>query len=168
MTTNETGEPESSADARLSQLDKILDEYEAGLGLPGMGFPEVEQEAQRLLTLSPAVLVKMTAVQCGEAAYCLRQFGFHLQRATNREQGRVSWAEESIKKAIAKSINQYKGVSFDERKMQAVRDNDAASKLDSIRVHAKLRLERVSHLAIRVSEMAKSLESLQFSKKGER
>jgi hypothetical protein len=168
-----TGGPPASSipqgvDDRVAELDRSLDGYEAGLGLPADGFPEVEQEAKRLLGLSPSVLRKMSAVEAGEAAYVLRQFSFHLQRAVNREQGRVRWAEECIKQTVAKTVNQYKGVSYEERKAQAVRDNDAALKMDRVRVHAQLRVERVAFLAAKVGDMAKSLESLQFSKKSER
>jgi hypothetical protein len=158
----------TSAEQRLIELDEILDQYEHVVGLPACIANEVEVEGTRIYNLSPAVLKKFTAVECGEAAFVLRQFASHIQRSANREQARVTWAEESIKKIIAKTVNQYKGVSFEERKLQAVRDNDAASKLDAIRVRAKLRLERLAYMSSKIGDQAKSLESLQYAKRGER
>jgi hypothetical protein len=110
---------------------------------------------------------KWTAQNCGEAAYCLRQFSFRLQQAFNRESARVKWCNESIDAIIAPILMEYRGYSFDERKVQAVRDNDAAKKFDELRVKASLRMERLLYLSTKVSEMAKTLEALQFSKRGQ-
>lgn len=172
--TTPTGPPESAgqtppknAEARLAEADRLLDQYERSLGLPAAFDGEVEKEATRLLNLPPSVLKKMSAGECGEAAFCLRQFARHLQRSINRELARVAWAEENIKAVIAKTVHQYRGASFEERKLQAVRENEAASALDKVRVHAKLRVERVSFLAAKVGDEAEALRGLQFNKQRE-
>lgn len=151
----------------MDQLDAVLDEYERGVGLPAHLNAEVEQEARAVLNMRPAELRKLTAVQCGEYAFLLRQFAAHVQRSCNRESARIRWADESIKKVIGKSVGQYRGVSFEERKIQAVADNDAAQKLDRIRVNSALRVERLNYMATKVGDMADALKSLQFSKKGQ-
>ena len=158
--------PQPSVEQRLEQLDKALDDFERPLGIPGVSEDEVTKESRRILSLSPSVLRKLTAIECVEAAFILGQYAHRLQQAVNREQARVDWAEESIKKIIARTINNYKGISYEERKMQAVRDNDAASKLDTIRVKAKLRIDRVSYLANKADNMIKALMSLKNAKSG--
>lgn len=125
-------------------------------------------EARRLLNMTPSLLRKMSAVDCAEAAFCLGQYAHRVQQAINREQGRVTWAAESVKRIIAKKVNNYKGYSFEERKLQAVNDDDAARKLEQIRVRAQLRIDRVSYLAARADGMAKTLLSLKNAKQGER
>jgi hypothetical protein len=157
-----------AAEARLKEVDALLDDYERGLGLPTAFAKEIETEATALMNMPPAVLRKMSAVELGEAAFILRQFSFHLQRAVNRELSRVTWCEENIKAVIAKTVHTYRGVSFEERKLQAVRENDAAAKVDKLRVHAKLRVDRVSFLSAKAGDLSEMLKSLQFSKKGER
>jgi hypothetical protein len=171
--TTPTGPPESAgptpptSQQRLDETDRLLDEYERTLGLPAAFDKEVEREATRLLNLSPSVLRKMSAQECGEAAFTLRQFSRHLQRSVNREQARVAWCEENIDAIIAKEVHKYAGASFVERKLKAVRENEAAAKIDRLRVHAKLRVERVSFLAAKVGDEAEALKSLQFTKRGE-
>jgi hypothetical protein len=176
MSQTTSGPPESAqperpktADERLAELDRILDEYELRLGVPALtGEDEVTTEARRVLDLPPSELRKMSAIDCGVAAHVMEQFGRRVQQAVNREQARVTWADRSINRIIAKKVNNYKGYSFEERKLQAINDDDAASKLDEIRVKAQLRIDRISYLAARASGQAKTLLSIKNSKQGDR
>jgi hypothetical protein len=157
---------QDSVKQRQENLDAMLDEYETKCGLPA--FTVAEDEAQRVLTISPAQLKSMTAVECGEAAVTLKQFAFYLQRCSNREQGRVKWAEESIKRLIAPSVGNVRGYSLEERRPLAVLNDDVAKKFDELRVKADLRVTRLNYLASKVESMAMSLMSLQQSKRGHR
>ena len=57
-------------------------------------------ELNRYLTMNRDDLEKLTPSDCGEIAYRLSQFVFHLQRTINREIARYNWAEEEIKITI--------------------------------------------------------------------
>jgi hypothetical protein len=159
--------PTASSEERLRQIDALLDDYERSLGLPA-GTPPMQSEATKLLEMEPSLLRKLTPEQAGEAAVILSVYAFHLQRAVNKEQSRVAWAEESIRKAITAQVGQQRGSSFEERKMLAVRGDDAASKLDRIRVQARLRVERLAFLARQAEAIVRSLLSLQQAKRGVR
>lgn len=126
----------------------------------------MENEARRLLCLSPAALSAMTAVQCGEAAFTLLQFSFFLQRASNREQSRIRMCERGRDVAALKGVDQVTGYGFEERMKKAVRQNDAASRLDDIRHEASLRKDRIAFLDDKVKEMAHALMALQSTKRG--
>jgi hypothetical protein len=153
------------ADERLAETDSGLDGFERGLGVPALaGEDEVTVEARRLLGMAPSAVRKMGAVECGESAYVLGQFAFRLQQAQNREQGRVTWATEAVKRTIAPRVDKYSGYSFEERKLKAVRDDEAASKLDAIRVRAQMRLDRLSFMAARADGLVKTLLSLKNTK----
>lgn len=154
------------AEERLEQLSNDLDDYARSLGFPGKLPAEVESEVARLLALTPGQLSRLSAIECSEGAFLLCRFATHLQNALNREQARLRWAEECIRKIIAPHLAQQKGYSFEERKLLAVRDNDAASNIDTLRVKAQLRIERVSYLSNKVENMARSLMALAQSKRG--
>ena len=124
----------------------------------------MENEAKRILQIHPEVLKRMTRSECGEAAVVLIQFAFHLQRASNRQQSRIRWAEETVKKIIAPTLGQQKGYSYEERRIQAVRQDEAAQKTDDIRVKAQLRMERINYLSTKAEAMSKALTALQHSK----
>lgn len=166
MSQTNNGRNELSIEEKLQRTDDSLDEYERALGIPLVGEDDVTQEARRIIGLSPSSLRCMSAIECGEAAFVLGQYTHRLQQAINREQARMTWAEEAIKKIIAKKLNQYRGVSFEERKMQAIQDDEAASKIDSIRVRSKLRIDRINYLSAKTENLIKSLMSIRSAKGG--
>lgn len=157
---------EEQTAGRLAELDTILDTYERGLGLAFAGDDEVTEEGRRLIDLPPSAVRKLSPMDASVGAYTLQQFAMRLQRAVNREQGRVTWACSSINRMIAKKLGLYTGYSLEERRLKAVADDDVARKLDEIRVHAQLRLDRVSFLAGKVESLAKTLLSIKNTKTG--
>lgn len=152
----------------MQDLDNLLDEYEAHLGLPGMGVAEIEVEGARLLSLSPRILKTMSAVECGEASVVLEQFSFHLQRALNRERTRAAWCEENVKRIIAKVVGGCRGYSWEERRALAVTNDDVAMKFDALRVKCQNRINRVEFYSSKVDALSKSFLALQQTKRGNR
>jgi len=151
-----------SSKEEVENWDKILDEYENSIGLPsyaGQCLPE--SELQEYLTMSRASLEKTTPEDCGQIAYRLAQFGFHLQRTINRETARVNWAEETIKEVIADEINNYKGYGYVEKSTQAIKHNDKANMLNKIKKYAKQRSDRLTYLASSVKNLSDILISIQ-------
>lgn len=141
-------------------MDRALDDFESQNGLP-IGIPlSVESEAKNILTIEPEMLKRMGAAQCSEAAVVLIQYAFYLQRVANRLQSRIRWAEESVRKTIAPILGEQRGYSFEERRLQAVRQDEAASKADEIRVKAQLKLDRVSYLSTKVESMSRALQNI--------
>lgn len=129
-----------------------------------MGFPEVEVEATLLLALTPARLKTLTATQCGEAAFTLEQFSYHLQRCINRERTRVAFADENIRRLIAKF--RPAGYSWDERRAAGVACSEMAAQFDALRVHAQNRVNRIDFVSGKIDAMVKTLLALQQTKRG--
>lgn len=168
--TNSGGDASSTPsplEVRAEAVGDELDAFERASGLPGACPAEVENESRRLLALPPAALKRLTAAECGEAAFTLMQFAFYVQRAVNRQQARARWADESIRRMVAPRLGAVAGHSMDERRLLAVRESDAATRADRLRVEALLRLDRLSYLAGRVHEVARALMSLQKTRLGE-
>lgn len=149
----------------LETWDKLLDEYENHLGLPTYienVLPEAE--LQTYLTMSRDVLEKTTPEDCGQIAYRLAQFSFHVQRTLNRETARYNWAEETIKEVIADEINTYKGYGYLEKSTQAIKHNDRATNLNKIKKYAKQRCDRLTYLATSIKNLSDILLSIQKTK----
>lgn len=150
---------------QVGEWDKILDEYEQSLGLGSYrsdAFPE--GELNQYLTMSRDELEKTTPEVCGEMAYRLGQFAFHVQRSINREVSRMNWADESIKETISEEINTYKGYGYVEKAYQAIKNNDKASALQKIKKYAKQRSDRLQYLANSIKHLSDILLSIQKSK----
>ena len=150
---------------KVKEWDDILDEYEKGIGLPAYeGHQFSNDELEHYFSMDRKVLEKMTPQDCGEIAYRLGQFSFHIQRSINRELARLSWAEENIKEIIADEINTYKGYGYLEKSMQAIKHNDSASALNKIKKYAKMRSDRLQYIANSIKNLSDILLNIQRSK----
>jgi hypothetical protein len=149
----------------VAHWDEILDEYEKSIGLPKYNKNALpEQELETYLTMDRSVLEKMTKDTCAEICYRLAQFGFHVQRSLNREQARFNWAENEIKRTIADEIQQYKGYGYVEKALQAIKHNEKAAALDSIRIYAQQRIDRLSYLANGVKHLSDAIRTIEMNR----
>jgi len=150
---------------QVNEWDKILDEYEKNIGLGSYradSFPE--EELNGYFQMSRDELEKTTPEVCGEIAYRLGQFAFHVQRSINRELSRLNWADETIKETIAEEINNYKGYGYIEKSFQAIKNNEKANNLHKIQKYAKQRMDRLSYLANSLKNLSDILIAIQRNK----
>lgn len=149
----------------IAYWDEILDNYEKGLGVPQYSQDSIsETELQEYLTMNRDILEKLNPEDCAQIAMRLGQFAFHVQRSLNREIARHNWADETIKEVIADEINNYKGYGYVEKSYQAIKHNEKASALNSIRKYAKQRMDRLGFLANNIKNLSDILLSIQRNK----
>jgi hypothetical protein len=149
----------------LQHWDTILDDYEKSISLPSYSASVLqEEELNNYLTMDRDQLEKLSPEDCAQIAYRLAQFSFHIQRTINRETARHNWAEETIKETIADEINNYKGYGYIEKSLQAIKHNDKATTLSSIRKYAKQRIDRLSYIANSLNNLSSILLSIQKTK----
>lgn len=155
-----------TAKEELQHWDKILDEYENGLGLPTYvsSYGVTENEISNYLCMSRDEIEKLSPEDCAQISYRLGQFAFHVQRTINREIARLNWSEESIKETIANEINSYKGYGYIEKSYQAIKQNEKASALQSIKKYAKQRIDRLSYIANSIKNLSDIMLSIQKTK----
>jgi hypothetical protein len=154
-----------SAKDELNHWDTILDEYENNSGLSGYVSDALNsEELNKYLVMSRDELEKLTPEDCGQIAYRLGQFAFHLQRTVNREVARYNWADENIKECIADDINNYKGYGYVEKAYQAIKHNEKANALNNIKKYAKQRSDRLNYLANGIKNLSDIILSIQKNK----
>lgn len=150
---------------QVQEWDRILDEYEKSLGLGSYKQDSFsEQELNDYFQMNRNELEKTTPEMCGEIAYRLAQFAFHIQRSINRELARLNWADETIKETIADEINNYKGYGYIEKSLQAIKHNEKASALNKIKKYAKQRSDRLQYLANSIKHLSDIILSIQKTK----
>ena len=155
----------NSATEQINYWDKVLDEYESGLGLPKyVSLVLSEQELNQYLTMDRNVIEKLSPEDCAQISYRLAQFSFHIQRTINREQARLNWAEESIKEVIADEINNFKGYGYLEKSAQAIKHNEKAQALNKIKKYARQRSDRLSYIASSIKNLSEIISSIQKMK----
>lgn len=150
---------------KVKEWDGILDEYEKCLGLPQYKNDQfANEELEHYFAMDRKVLETMTPQDCGEIAYRLGQFSFHIQRSLNRELARCNWAEENIKETIADEINSYKGYGYIEKSSQAIKHNDNANALNKIKKYARMRADRLQYMANSIKNLSDILLNIQRNK----
>lgn len=150
---------------QVNEWDRVLDEYENSIGF-SIYKPDAfsEEELNHYLQMTRDEIEKTTPEVCGEIAYRLAQFSFHIQRSINREISRLNWAEETIKEIIADEINNYKGYGYIEKSLQAIKHNEKASALNKIKKYAKQRSDRLQYLANSIKHLSDIMLSIQKAK----
>jgi hypothetical protein len=149
----------------IANWDKILDEYENGLGLPNYANSNIpEDELQNYLMMTRTDLEKLTPVDCAEIGYRLSQYSFYVQRSLNRELSRLNWVEENIRMVISEDINNYKGYGYVEKAYQAIKHNSRATSLQKVKMYAKQRSDRLSYLANSIKNLSDSIINVQKAK----
>lgn len=157
MDSGQSGLKMQSADESEALISESLDRYEASLGMPGTVNAQIQKRATELLNLSPSDLEKMSGEDCSMAAYVLYQFSWHIQRALNREHSTIAWAENRVKKIISSSMSAQQGYSFEERKMNAIRNDPGAQAVEKIRINAVLKASRIEYMPSKIEATAKAL-----------
>jgi len=150
---------------KVKEWDDILDEYEKSIGLPSYKNDQfANEELEHYFSMDRKILENMSPQDCGEIAYRLGQFSFHVQRSLNRELARVNWADETIKETIADELNSYKGYGYVEKSAQAIKHNDNATALNKIKKYAKMRSDRLQYMANGIKNLSDILLNIQRSK----
>lgn len=154
-----------SSKEEIQYWDKILDEYEYSIGLAEYATNIIStEEINKYTSMSRDEIEKLSPEDCAQISYRLSQFSFYLQRSLNREIARYNWADENIKDVIADEINNYKGYGYIEKSIQAIKHNEKASGLNSIKKYAKQRGDRLQYLANSIKNLSDIMLSIQKSK----
>lgn len=154
-----------TAKEELQYWDTILDEYEKSISIPIYSTSSLsESELNSYLSMNRDNIEKLTPEDCAQIAYRLAQFAFHIQRTLNREIARYNWSDESIKETIADEVNSYKGYGYIEKSLQAIKHNDKANSLNSIKKYAKQRIDRLSYIANNVKNLSDIILAVQKTK----
>lgn len=155
-----------TAKTDLEKMDSVLDEYEGRLGLAKFQPDHANgEEVRRYMEYDRDTLEKLTPEHCIEISFLLTSFAFHLQRAKNREEGRIIWAEGRMKILCTPRIQQYKAGSFSQNFDAAVIGDDYTVKILEIRNYAAIRSKRLDYLANVIRDKAEIYKELSRTKR---
>jgi hypothetical protein len=147
----------STPEAKLVEIEKILDNYQTRKGILAL---QSKNEAEKYLNLPQAEIRTLQVDECFEAGIILCQYATFVQEAYNRELTRANWAESEIKRTVTKQMKQYNSPSADERRYLAIMGDEYTAKLDKLRMWAQALADRLSFMANRVDATARAYLSL--------
>lgn len=154
---------EDQTEDKLKQIEVILSDYMLKKGI--IPFENDKNLVWRYLEMAPAEMKTLTLEECCEAGILLNRYAAFVQQCFNLELSRVNWAEDKIKIAIAKVTQNYKGASYEERKAAAIKDDEYATSLLSVKRWAQAVADRLSFMSHRIEAIAKSYQYLSQTKR---
>jgi hypothetical protein len=152
---------------KLEELEAILQSY---VEQHKVGKIAASGRVEQLLQYGGDDIRRMSDEECGEAAWELRRHAAYIQSVINHEKAVINWATRNIDLKIAKRIEQYSGqyASFEQKKLQAINDNDVTRNLYILRTYAENRVSKLEYLPGQLSGLAETMLQQQQQKRRNR
>lgn len=144
--SSSTTKSESGLIGSPEQLDELLAQYDAQVGLP----PPVNRfgDVEKTLSMGIAEIEAMTPEDCTGAAARLTQYAIYIQRTINKESCRQKWCNAIIDRICAREWQNYdKYLKADVRVELIARENELVNKVIKIRNHTALKIENLFNIA---------------------
>ena len=140
---------------QMDVVNNALDEYESTIGLPSLKSPCEKQELETYFSMNRDQIEKLSAEDCGQIAYRLSQFAFYIQRLHNREQARLTWANNKLSDSISSEINSFDKYMKHEMKVSLLKKtNENVKAVADIASYAEQRIQRLNFVASSIKSLA--------------
>jgi hypothetical protein len=152
-------QPSNTVDKRYEEIKQTISDYYQQVKLGNL---ISNNEVERYLKLGTVERRKLDPREAAEASLVLTQQAAYIQTEINRHLAVQDWCVEQIDGIISKTINNY-GTRYTPKELRrkaAVRESDAATKLERIRLHAQLRINTLNYLPTYLHKVAQSYEAL--------
>jgi hypothetical protein len=128
---------------------------------------DYEPEVKKYFEMDRRTLERLSKEDCAVAAYELAQYSYWIQRALNRENSKLRWAESALDVYVGKVGKQYKTssyIKYEEIKNIVIADNSHSAALFAAKMTAQLRVDRLFFLAGKIEFMSKTMLGLKHAK----
>lgn len=164
----ESKQPQIDATAeRRAKITRLIEEYSVKLGL---GKLPANNDVEKYLNLTQAELRRMSAEECGEAAYFISRAMTYIQLECNKIQADMNWCNQYIQWIVSKTLmsvgGQYMPVEY--KRLLAIQQNDTAQSLYKIVVTAQARLDSMAFVTTQLRGILTSFEGLQQTKRNQK
>lgn len=154
--TKENGGKKLSEEHK-ARIDKVLQDYQNFVGLTNYS---LSNKVKYYLDIPSDKIGKLTRDDCAEGALLLNRYSIYLQQEYNKHHAIYNWANTAIKITLADRTPQYNSYSYEERRLQATKENPYTSKLYQIKSEAKTRMTMLEFLSGKVSQHSRIYQTL--------
>lgn len=156
-----------TTDGRRAKMQRLVEEYSVKVGL---GKIQPSNDVEKYLNLTEADLRRMSAEDCGIAAYIVAKAMTYVQLQTNQIQADMNWCNQYIQWMVAKVLHtvggQYTPVEY--KRLLAIQQNDTAQTLYKVVINAQAKLDSMAFVTTQLRGVLNTLEGLQQTKRGQR
>lgn len=162
MSQNENGNKKSFKD-QLKDYEAILDKYLNSIGADKFSYDNI---VLSVINMDYAQLSKLTNEECREYRFLLLQYVLFLQKEFNRNLSRKRWAEAHLDQIVARQQTNYqdKYMKYEAVRNKIISGDSSAQVLNLMIIHADGRLNELSGLSDRISDLSRALGDMAFRK----
>lgn len=111
------------------------------------------EECGAFLDMTSEQIHQLKSEECKQISIRLTQYARYIQTSINVYTAKLTWAESNIIRSIANDVKSYTGYSYEERKNQAIMNNDYAKMMFDIKCQCQHRIDLLSYIANNVHKM---------------
>lgn len=143
------------------QLDTVIARLEALSKTLLLDKVDLNQQAEKYLSLPEEALHKSTASELATGEYILSCYGLYLQRKANRSLAIKNWANKCLERIIAKNYQAYdQMMKFEIRKASIALNDSYAMRLSEIISEQESFLDDTMYLCQAVNNISNALGNL--------
>ena len=152
------------------QFKRFIDATDSYINNSGLDLVKYNKDVETILNLTPFELRSLNSEECGEKAYAVFAYASYVQTEYNRNLEKLNWSNDALWRILASEMKQYgdRYTKWEEKYHQALRGNDFASSLHTIKLHAQARFNRLQDKIKDIRRMGDILVELQRSKRQNR
>lgn len=151
---------------RISQIEAMLDEYtEEKLLLRKIKMVDAR------LDITTKDLALMNSEQLNEWRFEIAQYLAAIQKDIGKHKSRLNWAERNLRYYLSLKVKnnegEYKGYGFEEKKMDAMRNDNYAKKLNDLAARSQMALERLEFMPQKIAALVDIAKDMIWARKKE-
>jgi len=160
-------DPTNPIEVEITKVENYIEKFHSDNKLPPSLNQSVQMEVEQLLSQDIGEM-KLTAELYGEKALKLSQFSFFLQKQINKENAKIIWLNTKIDGIIGPRLRQQKAYSWEERKLSAIQEDDAAIKFNKLKIMSEMKVASLSYLGMKIDNIANKFSELQQTLRNKR
>jgi hypothetical protein len=146
---------------KLSDVEKLLDEYEKKIGLPALkDCDEIE-----CLNWTLDDIKNKTSEQLYDQLFVLSSFSLNIQRVINHKTTRANWAASNLRIVFGAEAQSYPIYSYEGQKNAVIANNEYALRLHELVTNSQAVIDRLSYLPAKIDFMVKQIDSILRNRK---
>lgn len=148
----------------MEKFLEILRQYEESLG---MKQKTISNPVDEYLNMPLEQMRKLSQQDCREIALCLSQYALFVQRCYNEQMNIHQNAKNKLDRMIVQEMQQIRAITTDERRILAIKGNEAAHKMDQIKNEAWFKANQIGNLSAQIDKIGKQFENLGWNRKAQ-
>jgi len=152
---------DNTINERLSKIEEMCAVYEERIFINRIQIIDVDYN------LSKEDLIKMASLEIYTHCYNCAKYLTALQKQINDQTGRYNWFDRNLDLLLNREYENQKGFSWQEKKANALKNNEVAKKMEETKQKFKMETDRLNWLVNRIQYQTDFASRIAYQKSKE-